>query len=178
MLEHAKRCNNLIMEKEIKFQVMMKVPYMFDFLMKNAYQGIKGIAGIAVSVGAFILYLKGFGNGDALMNALLIVIAVLMVINPPYLYYKALKQVKLNKNFQKPLNYTVNDAGITVGQETEEGTIPWDAVVYVTETRKSVLIYFSKRIAYIFPKDELNENYDAFKEMVKAKVPAQCIKKM
>jgi len=178
MLEHAKRCNNLNMKNEIRFQVMMKVPYMYDFLMENAYQGIKGIAGIIVSVGALILYLQGFGGDDTFTKVLLIVLAALMVVNPPYLYYKALKQVKLNKVFQEALNYTVDEEGIKVGQGTEEGTIPWDAVVYVTETRKSVLVYLSKRVAYIFPKAELNENYEPFKEMIKAKVPAQYIKKM
>lgn len=155
------------MKKEIKFQVMMRVPYMYDFLMKNAYQGAKGIVGIIISMGALVLYLKGYGGNDNFMNGLLIVIAALMVVNPFYLYYKALKQVKLNKNFQEPLNYTVSEEGIKIGQGTEEGTIPWDAVMMVNETRKSVLVYLSKRIAYIFPKDELKENYEPFKEAVK-----------
>lgn len=166
------------MKKEVKFQVLVKVPYMYDFLMKNAYQGLKGIVGVIISVGALVLYLKGFGGNDDFMNGLLLVIAALMVVNPFYLYYKAWKQVKLNKSFQEPLNYTVNDAGITVGQGEEEGTIPWNAVVMVTETRKSVLVYLSKRNAYIFPKEELKENYDEFKEMLKLHVDARCIKKM
>lgn len=166
------------MKKEVKFQVMVKVPYMYDFLMKNAYQGLKGIVGIIISVGALILYLKGFGGNDSFMNALLIIIAALMVVNPFYLYYKAFKQVKLNKSFQEPLNYKVNEEGITVGQGTEEATIPWDAVVTVTETGKSVLVYLSKKIAYIFPKNELKENYDPFKEMIREHVAADYLKKM
>lgn len=166
------------MKKEIKFQVMVKVPYMYDFLMKNAYQGLKGIVGIIISVGALVLYLKGFGGNDDFMNGLLIFIAALMVFNPFYLYYKAMKQVKLNKSFQEPLNYTVNEEGITVGQGTEEGTIPWDAITAVTETRKSVLVYLSKRVAYIFPKEELEDNYEIFKDILREKVEPSRRKKI
>lgn len=166
------------MKNEIKFQVTMKVPYMYEFLMKNAYQGIKGIAGILVSAGAFVLYLNGFGGNDSFMNTLLLIIAALMVFNPFYLYYKALKQVKLNQVFQEPLNYMVNDEGIAVGQGEENAMIPWDAVVRVTETRKSTLVYLSKQIAYIFPKDELSNNYEPFKEMIKEHVPAEYRKRI
>lgn len=158
------------MKKEIKFQVLVKVPYMYDFLMKNAYQGLKGIVGVIISLGALVLYLKGFGQNDDFMNGLLIFVAALMVLNPFYLYYKAFKQVKLNKSFQEPLNYTVNEEGITVGQGEEEGTIPWDSVSFVTETRKSILVYLSKKIAYIFPKQELNENYEDFKVVLREQV--------
>lgn len=164
--------------KEIKFQVLVKVPYMYDFLMKNAYQGMKGIVGVIISVGALILYLEGVGGNDSFMNTLLIIIAALMVVNPFYLYYKAIKQVKLNKSFQEPLNYIVNDEGIKVGQGTEEGTIPWDAVAYVVETRKSILVYLSKRIAYIFPEEELKEEYSSFKQMIREHVEPARLKKM
>lgn len=151
---------------------------MYDFLMKNAYMGLKGIVGVVISVGALILYLKGFGGNDNFMNALLLIIAALMVLNPFYLYYKALKQVKLNKSFQEPLNYTVNNDGITVGQGSEEGTIPWESVAYVLETRKSILVYLSKRIAYIFPKEELQAEYSSFKQMIKEHVEPARLKKM
>lgn len=164
------------MKKEIKFKIMMKTPYMYDFLLRNAYEGFKGIVGIIISVGAFILYIKGYGGEDRFMNGLLLVIAALLVLNPFYLYYKALKQVKLNKCFQEPLNYTVNQEGITVGQGTEEGTIPWDAIATVKKTRKSILVYLSKRVAYIFPKDELKEEYDSFIEMLKVNLPEHCVK--
>ena len=151
---------------------------MYDFIMKNAYMGFKGIVGIIISVGALILYLNGFGGNDSFMNAILLIIAALMVFNPLYLYYKALKQVKLNKTFQEPLNYTINDKGITVGQGSEEGTIPWDSVAYVIETRKSILVYLSKRIAYIFPKEELQEEYSSFKQMIREHVEPARLKKM
>ena len=166
------------MKKEIKFQVLVKVPYMYDFIMKNAYMGLKGIVGFVISIGALVLYLKGFGGNDSFMNGILLVIAALMVFNPIYLYYKALKQVKLNKNFQEPLNYTVNNDGITVGQGEEEGTIPWDLVAYVVESRKSVFVYLSKRIAYIFPKEELHEQYNCFKQIIREHVEPTRLKRM
>lgn len=166
------------MKKEIKFKVLVKVPYMYDFLMKNAYQGIKGIAGIIISLGALILYLKGFGGDDSFLNALLIIVAAMMVLNPFYLYYKAYKQVKLNKSFQEPLDYTINKEGITVGQGDEEGLIPWEAVATVIETRKSLLVYTSKRSAFIFPKDELAEEYDAFKQIIRENIEEKRRSKM
>ena len=166
------------MKKEEKFQVSMTVPYVYNFMMKNAYQGFKGIAGILVSVGAFVLYLMGFGKDDDFTNMLLIIIPALMVLNPIYLYYKAYKQVKLNPSFHKPLNYIVNEVGITVGQGTEEGTIPWDNIVRVVETKKSTLVYISRKIAYIFPKEELKDQYEPFKALIRENVEASRLTKM
>lgn len=150
---------------------------MYDFILKNAYGGSRGIAGISVSVIAFLLYLSGFAKQDTMLQSILIFLAALVVLNPMYLYYRAIKQVKLNPSFKEPLNYSVDEMGITVGQGTETGTIPWEAVASVIETKKNVFIYLSKRNAYLFPKEQLKEQYNVFKQMIREHVdPIRCRK--
>lgn len=162
------------MEKEIKFQVLMKVTDMYNFLLRHAYGGYQGIIGIVISVGAFSLYLSGFGKGDSFSTLLLIVMSSLFtIIQPLHLYYKAAKQVKLNPVFREPLNYKVNQEGITVGQGEEEGLMPWEDIVKVIETKRSVIIYLSRINAYIFPKRELGEQYEAFKSFINKHVDAK-----
>lgn len=156
------------MKEEIKFSVLLKVSHMYDFLLRHAYRGYRGMIGIIISIGALVLYLNGFGQGDRVQNVLLILMASLFtIINPIHLYYKAFKQVKLNETFRKPLNYKVSKDGITVGQGEEEGQMPWEEIMRVVETRKSMIIYISNVIAYIFPKECLGTEYEPFKKMIK-----------
>jgi len=165
------------MGKEIKFQVLIKVADMYNFLLCHAYAGYQGIVGILISVGAFALYLSGFGKGDSFATLLLILMSALFtIIQPLHLYYKAAKQVKLNPVFREPLNYKVNKEGITVGQGEEEGLMLWQDIVKVMETKRSVIIYLSRINAYIFPKRELGEQYETFKNFIKENLEEKCRK--
>ena len=159
------------MKKEVDFQVKMKPFYMYDFLLHHAYRGMQGVIGIIVTAVGLALLCFGFGRGDTTATVLLTLMTCMFpVINPIYLYYKAFKQVKLNKIFQEPLHYIVNDEGITIQQGTEEAVIPWTEVGNVIETKTSVIIYLSRIIGYIFPKKCLGEDCEMFKELIKEHV--------
>lgn len=161
--------------QEIQFSVKMKVGTMYRFLMHHGYAGMSGVINLVISGGALVMLIAGVGESAASKAALGVVAALFTVINPLYLYYKAAKQVKLTPMFAKPLDYTINDAGITVSQEEEELTVGWDELRRAAETGKDFYIYLSLTRAYIFPKEDMSGQEEAFREAVRTHTkPAVC----
>lgn len=153
--------------QEIQFSVKMKVNTMYRFLMHHGYAGVSGIINLVISGGALVMLIAGVGESTTSKVALAIVAALFTIINPLYLYYKAAKQVKLTPMFAKPLDYTINDEGMTVSQGEESLTVGWDELRKAVETGKDFYIYLSLTRAYIFPKEDLAGMEDAFREAVK-----------
>ena len=141
--------------EEIKFSVKMQVKTMYRFLMHHGYAGISGIINLIISGGALVLLILGIGESVTSKVALVIVAALFTVINPLYLYYKAAKQVKLTPMFANPLDYVVNEEGLTVSQGEEALTVEWGELRKVVETKKDFYVYLSLTRAYIFPKENM-----------------------
>ncbi|MCI8643670.1 MAG: YcxB family protein [Lachnospiraceae bacterium] len=161
--------------EEIKFSVKMQVKTMYRFLMHHGYAGISGIINLIISGGALVLLILGIGESVTSKVALVIVAALFTVINPLYLYYKAAKQVKLTPMFANPLDYVVNEEGLTVSQGEEALTVEWGELRKVVETKKDFYVYLSLTRAYIFPKENMGGMTDAFREAIKSHTkPAVC----
>lgn len=157
--------------EEVKFNVTMRVKDMYKFMMRHAYSGFGGIANMVISLGALGLLIAGFGKGDNAATVILIIMALLFtVINPIFLFYKAAKQVKLNPMFTKPLEYTVNEQGITVRQDEQEAAVTWEEVTKVIEKKDAIYIYLSLTRSFIFSKDYTADGTEAIKNMIKANV--------
>lgn len=177
LLLYADRNRKVINMKEIRFSIKMKVKTMYRFLMHHGYAGISGIINIVISGGALILLLAGVGDSTASKVALGIVAALFTVINPLYLYYKAAKQVKLTPMFAQPLDYCINEEGLTVSQGEEELTVEWDELRKVVETGKDFYIYLSLTRAYIFPKEDLAGQEGALREAVETHTKPEVCKR-
>lgn len=154
------------MNKEVKIRVLVKIPEMYDFLIHHAYRGVAGIAGTLTSIIALILLVVGYGESRSQSILLLLVGLLFTVINPIQLYFKAVKQVKLSKMFQEPIEYSLNQEGIKVSQGAESMQAPWNEVKKVIETKQSFIIYMSRVGAYLLTKQSLNEEYHKVKDIL------------
>lgn len=151
---------NYILEvymRELRFSVQMRIKDMYRFLLHHGYSGISGVINLLITVGAIALLILGVGDTTTAKVMLVIVALLFSVINPVYLYYKAAKQVKLTPMFAKPLDYLINEEGITVSQGEEQLLIEWKDLRRAVETNKDFYIYLSLTRAYIFPKTAVKE---------------------
>ena len=162
--------------EEIRFSVKMKVNTMYRFLMYHGCVGVSGIINLVISGGALVMLIAGVGDTTASKVALGIIAALFTVINPLYLYYKAAKQVKLTPMFAKPLEYRIDEEGLTVSQEEEALTVTWDELRRVVETSKDFYVYLSLTRAYIFPKEDVGEAQAALREAVRTHTKPQICK--
>lgn len=153
---------------EIKFSYQTKVSDMYRFLMQFSYHGIRGIINLVISIGALVLLFTGAAGGEVFNKVLLILIAALFtIIQPILLYYKAAKQVKLTPMFQQPLDYVINDRGITVRLKEEEMVLAWEDIYKIVETKKDFYFYMSFNRAHILPKEVYVEQCSLIRDLIK-----------
>lgn len=167
--------------KEVKFSVQVTVKDMFAFLLHHSYRGASLIADAIVTFGAIGLLLAGFGEGDPVKTVALIFVALLFpVIHPVQLYSKARKQVMKNEVFKKPLDYVLNEEGITLSQGEESQSITWAEVYQVREYKSQILVYTGRVYAFVWPKHALsgceNEVRVLFKKHLSEKIAGKAVK--
>lgn len=163
--------------KEVSFSVQMKTSDMFDFLYWHSYHGFSGIVNYAFSLVGVAALLAGFGKGKAGVTVMLVFLALLFtVINPLLLLYKAAKQVKGTKTFQKPLRYSFYEDGFSISQEEASETAEWESVVLLRETGKNIILYLGAANALVLPKAEIGEQLPELKQLIREALPQQAKK--
>lgn len=161
----------------IKFEVKMTEEYMHDFLLYHTYTHMSGIVEIIAGILGLVTGIKYLlsGNSQAGMIGLLIA-AMFLIINPMSMKSKARNQVKQTEMFQKPLEYELDETGITVRQGELATTNKWEDFTKAISTKKSVIVYVTKVRAIILPKEYMEEQYDEVLEMIRAHMPASKVK--
>lgn len=129
----------------------MSAKMLYDYMLYHTYTSFAGILGAAIG----LLFIVAFFFDMGLIY--LIAGLVVTLYLPWTLFLRANNQMKTTKVFQKPLHYTFSEEGITISQEEMSDTIPWDLIIKVVSTNKSIIIYTSKINASILPKYQLGE---------------------
>lgn len=159
--------------REVKFSVQMKTEYMFDFLYWHSYHGISGIINYAFSFAGVAALIAGFGKDNKVVTLMLVLLALLFtVINPLSLLYKAAKQIKRTPMFRKPLYYCFDAKGFTISQESTSDSAEWSSVIFLRETRKSIILYMGAANAIILPKKDAGDKLGDLKALLKEALPA------
>lgn len=172
----AERLIECFAPAQVTLTVRIRVSDMYYFLMRHAYRSISGIIGVAVSLGAIVLLLLGYGETSAQQFLLIVLALMFTVINPVSLYSRAKQQVKLTPMFQKEIVYGFGPSGIMVEQEGEKAPIPWVSVHKVIRTKKYMIIYMSKMRAFIIPLASVGENRAQLDELLETHLSAKVLK--
>lgn len=154
-------------QKEITFSVQMTPVEIFRFTMYHSYHKLSGLIGIFLSLAAVIILICRFGDLNDQDRTVLIIVALwFTILEPLMLLSRAKSQVKRNKTYQAPLDYKLDETGITVSQNDAQQTIAWDSLLKIVETKKQFLVYSSRIHAFIFPKKSIGTDCDAVKELM------------
>lgn len=163
--------------KEVKFSVQMNTLYMFDFLYWHSYHGVTGIINYALSFAGIAALIAGFGRGNPMVTVMLLVLALLFtVINPVSLLFKAARQVKKSPLFAKPLEYHFHKEGFSISQEEKTDSAKWEAIVFIRETGKSIILYLGAANALVLPKKDIGNQLADLKALLREELPQQAKK--
>lgn len=159
------------MDKKVTLKIELKVADMYEFLLRHAYTSAVGLVGVMISLIALVLFFLNLSNSDMQQRILLLVIASLFtIINPIQLRMKARQQVSLNPMFKIPLEYEFSDEGITVRQNDQQNDLEWKDAYKVVETKKLIILYFSKATGFILPKEQMGNQQEDLLALIKANV--------
>ncbi|MCR5357007.1 MAG: YcxB family protein [Lachnospiraceae bacterium] len=155
---------------KVEVDVNMTTPVMYDYMMYHTLTGVQFWMAVAIAVMLWVMF---FVNRNPLY--LLAGIAVLVYL-PVERYLQAKKQVTLNPVFKETLHYTLDDEKMSIDVLDEHMEAPWDSVVKVRSTKKSLILYTNSVAATILPREALGGDYDKVVGFIKNGVPAKCVK--
>ena len=138
--------------RPISFSVQMTWKEIYKFTMYHTYHSFAGILGVILSVMALMNLIISFDKlSDQSKTIMTIVAAWFLIFEPLRMLVRSKSQMKLSKAYKKPLNYIVNEDGITVSQDEESQTIEWKQLFKVVETNSQFLVYSNRINSFIFP---------------------------
>ena len=155
----------------IKFSVKIDGDDMVNFILKHSYSNISGWLGVAISLFAIVYLVLSYKQNDMSMNIALIFIGCLFtIVNPIMLTYKAKKQVKTNPTFEIPIDYTLADEALVIEQKEDQVVLPWNEIRIVKDFGRSLIVYVSKVRAFIMPKNQIGDQYEAVTKLMTEKM--------
>lgn len=151
---------------QIEFDVNLTERDMYRFSMYHNYTGFQGIFSILIAILAFVAAVLTRGEVSTTYTVLYVVFGIVFLVYVPLSLRLAVKrQFRLSKQLQSTLHYMIDEAGVTVTQNGESATLPWEQVYKITATRHNVLIYSTRVNAYIIPREMLGDRYEDLKEL-------------
>lgn len=151
----------------IEFSVQMTVKEVYKYTMYHVYSGFSGRFGLIVSIAALLMLIINFSNIDDKTKTVLIILGLWFTVLEPLMALSRVKlQVKRNKTYQQPLNYRVDENGITVSQNEQSQSVGWDRLVKIVETPSQFLVYSSRIHSFVFPKNMMECQEDAMRALV------------
>ena len=85
-------------------------------------------------------------------------------------------QVKQSDMINKPLHCELADKGVVISRDGEVVTNPWEDFTKVYTTKKVVILYVGRVRAFILPKEQMGEQYQAAVEMICKHIPRKKIR--
>jgi hypothetical protein len=148
--------------KEIDFDVTLQTGELYSFTMRHTYCSVSGVFGLLISIGSLLVCLVSFQKFTMTTNLVLLFIGVLFtVIQPLMLYGKCKAQIRRSESINAALHYILSEDGICVCQGENKVQVKWYEVRKAVRAKKGMYLYLSPVRAFIFPKEQCKEKYDA-----------------
>lgn len=164
-------------QKNAVFDVKLQVKDIYRFNIYQIYRGLQGWISIILGILSFVMAGVTGGEGEYLYMILYIAVGFLFLLYiPGSLWLRAKASLKTNAVLAGTLHYEISDACIRVTQGEEAGELPWDAVFKVVSTKNQILIYSTRINAYIIPREQMGDQYDAFAELAGKKLEPYRVK--
>ena len=152
---------------EIKFKIALKVNDLYYFMMHHYYSKPAGIIGLVLSIGSLVLLITRWNVTDATAKMLYFIIALLFTVIylllrrviTLMLLTKAKAQIQRNKSLGGGLEYILSDEHLSVCLGEERADVGWNQIIRVKDNGRELLVYMTAARAYIWPKDQLGEQY-------------------
>ena len=163
--------------KNVKLETGMDKKTMLSFLFTHNYLSVGGIAGIIISILAWIFVIYSWNTLGIFGQVVLIFIGLLfIVIKPVMLLIQASNVLKKDSTYQNKMNYSFDSYGVSISQENDSVYLTWDKVTKLALTKNMLAVYESKNHAYIVPVSDMEEDKETLISIVKDAVAENKIK--
>lgn len=154
----------------IHLTVKIEAGDLYDYMLMHSYNSPAGLLG---STFGAVLIIFTFATRQWIFAALGL---VMLLYLPWTLFIKSRRQILANPSFQEPLQYTLDEEGLTVSQGEAQEKMGWEDMHKAVSTGRSIILYTSPVNATIFPKKQLGEERMAVVEMISTHMPPKKVK--
>lgn len=143
---------------------------LYDYMLRHSFCSPSGIIGSTFGAVLILFAL-------AAQQWIFIVLGLVMLLYLPWtLFVKSRRQILSNPSFQEPLEYLLDDEGLTISQGEETAAFVWEDMYKAVSTSRSIILYTSRVNATIFPKRELGDKKAAVIEIISTHMPPGKVK--
>lgn len=154
----------------INLSVKIEAGDLYDYMLMHSYNSPAGLVGS--TFGALLIIFA-----IATQQWIFIVLGLVMLLYLPWtLFLKSRTQLLNNPAFQEPLQYTLDEEGLTVSQGEAREKMAWEDMHKAVSTGRSIILYTSRVNATIFPKRQLGDQRVAVIEMISTHMPPSKVK--
>ncbi len=154
----------------LNLTVKIEAGDLYDYMLMHSYTSPAGILGSAFGA---VLVVFAFASRQWMF----IVLGMIMLLYLPWtLFIKSRQQLLSNPCFKEPLQYTLDEEGLTVAQGEAQEKMAWADMYKAVSTGRSIILYTSRVNATIFPKRQLGDERNAVIQLISTHMPPNQVK--
>lgn len=161
----------------IEFDVTLESKDMYRFNMYQIYSGFHGIFSIVIAIAIFVVAGLTYGGVTLTYTVLYVLFGLLFLFYMPVtLWIRSKHSLAASEVLKNTLHYALDEEGVHVSQGEENALLPWNQIYKMIATKHNVLIYSSRTVAYVIPRDKMGDRYQEVAELAKSKLEKYRIK--
>lgn len=156
---------------QAEFEIRLKPEDLYRFNMYQMYTGIHGWISIVLGIAVLILAVRTYGAVEMTYTLLYAVFGILFLFYAPVtLKLRSRQSIAASEELSKPLHYVVDEEGFKVSQGEASAVLAWNQIYKMVGTRRNILVYSSRKNAYVIPREQIGENYQTLAKLANEKL--------
>lgn len=149
-----------------EFDIQLHTIDMYRYNLYHTYTTASGYLAILISFIAFAAAVRKWGEVSLSQSVMYVALGVILLVYTPFtLYLRSKQQVQGSSVLKNVLHYTIDDTGITTSQGEMSSTLLWKQVYRVVATKHNILVCINPRNAFIIPREQVLQEYDAIRKI-------------
>lgn len=149
-----------------EFDIQLHTIDMYRYNLYHTYTTASGYLAILISFIAFAAAVRKWGEVSLSQSVMYVALGVILLVYTPLtLYLRSKQQVQGSPVLKNVLHYTIDDAGVTTSQGEMSSTLLWEQVYRVVATKHNILVCINPRNAFIIPRAQVMQEYDAIRQI-------------
>lgn len=157
----------------IEFDIKITDKDMYRFNLYHAYTGFQGIFATVIGIAVCAVAILTFGKVEVTYSMLYLLFGIIFLVYVPVsLKMRSKRQILTSPVLKETLHYRVDEAGIHVSVGEQSADLEWKMIYKMVSTKSNLLIYSSRINAYVIPRTQLGDKYEAVRDLAKRKLEA------
>ena len=157
---------------KVVLDIKLDAKDLFKFNMMQAYRGMQGALSIILPILVFAYAVTSYGSVSIGSTLVYIGLGIMFLVYVPVsLWLRVNKTVKDENNaLSKSIHYEFEEESIRVSVGEESVEFKWENIFQMKTSGNLLLLYTNRINAYIFPLEQVGDQYEALSKLAHSKL--------